>query len=239
MRADDVVGSRGAPTARRRRAGPPAEGHPTFWHRARSSAPSGTTVSSATGVSSASRIATTPPRPTPTPSTPPLRCWTGASSASASGSPRQPCTTSPRHVGGVFSPGFAVHGRAGEAPLQVSAVSRPSAECLVAGACSEGPARGFRYLRARTPSPASAPKPAHPGPGRPPGAKNRHRAPRYVEKTVTKDPQGRGLNKGPNSSPMLARKPASSPGQPFGTGGGSSGATTAPIDRKRLSAAFG
>jgi DDE superfamily endonuclease len=47
--------------------------------------------------------------------------------------------------------------------------------------------RGFRYLRARTPSPASAPKPAHPGPGRPPGAKNRHRAPRYdVGKTVTR-----------------------------------------------------
>jgi hypothetical protein len=39
----------------------------------------------------------------------------------------------------VFSPGFAVHGRAREASLQVSAVSRPSAECLLAGACSEGP----------------------------------------------------------------------------------------------------
>src|SRR3954449_13440749 len=39
----------------------------------------------------------------------------------------------------VFSPGFAVHGRAREASLQVSAVSRPSAECLLAAACSEGP----------------------------------------------------------------------------------------------------
>src|SRR4051794_4934269 len=39
--------------------------------------------------------------------------------------------------------------------------------------------RGFRYLRAKTPCPASAPKPAHPGPGRPPGVTNRHRAPRY------------------------------------------------------------
>ena len=39
----------------------------------------------------------------------------------------------------VFSPGFAVHGRAREAFLQLSAVSRPSAECLLAGACSEGP----------------------------------------------------------------------------------------------------
>jgi DDE superfamily endonuclease len=47
--------------------------------------------------------------------------------------------------------------------------------------------RGFRYLRARNPSPASAPKPAHPGPGRPPGVKNQHRAPRYdVGKTATR-----------------------------------------------------
>src|SRR3954468_24742032 len=49
--------------------------------------------------------------------------------------------------------------------------------------------RGFRYLRAKTSCPASAPNPAHPGPGRPPGLKNRHRAPRYdVGKTVTRDP---------------------------------------------------
>jgi len=39
--------------------------------------------------------------------------------------------------------------------------------------------RGFRYLRAKTPSPARAPKPVHPGPGRPPGMKNRQPAPRY------------------------------------------------------------
>ncbi len=39
----------------------------------------------------------------------------------------------------VFSLGFAVHGRVREAFLQVSTVSRPSAECLLAGACSEGP----------------------------------------------------------------------------------------------------
>src|SRR5437763_737036 len=47
--------------------------------------------------------------------------------------------------------------------------------------------RGFRYLRRKTSAPASAPKPAHPGPGRPLGSRNRHRAPRYdVGKTVTK-----------------------------------------------------
>src|SRR3954454_12092670 len=48
--------------------------------------------------------------------------------------------------------------------------------------------RGFRYLRAKTPGPASAPKPAHPGPGRPPGVSNRQRAPRYdVGKITTRD----------------------------------------------------
>jgi hypothetical protein len=39
--------------------------------------------------------------------------------------------------------------------------------------------RGFRNLHAKTPSPARAPKPATPGPGRPPGSKNRRLAPRH------------------------------------------------------------
>jgi hypothetical protein len=39
--------------------------------------------------------------------------------------------------------------------------------------------RGFRHLRAKTTQPASAPKPCRPGPGRPPGERNRHRAPRH------------------------------------------------------------
>jgi hypothetical protein len=34
--------------------------------------------------------------------------------------------------------------------------------------------RGFRHLRAKLPVPAGAPKPSRPGPGRPPGSKNRH-----------------------------------------------------------------
>jgi hypothetical protein len=47
--------------------------------------------------------------------------------------------------------------------------------------------RGFRYLCAKTPCPASAPKPTHPGPGRPPGVTNRHRAARYdVGKTAAR-----------------------------------------------------
>ncbi|MFF2149346.1 NF041680 family putative transposase [Kitasatospora sp. NPDC058190] len=48
--------------------------------------------------------------------------------------------------------------------------------------------RGFRNLRAATLHPARAPKPGKPGPGRPPGSKNRRPAPRYdVGKTVKRD----------------------------------------------------
>jgi DDE superfamily endonuclease len=39
--------------------------------------------------------------------------------------------------------------------------------------------RGFRRIRAMTTCPASAPKPGKPGPGRPPGSKNRHPATRH------------------------------------------------------------
>ncbi|WP_323188038.1 NF041680 family putative transposase [Streptomyces sp. NBC_01264] len=39
--------------------------------------------------------------------------------------------------------------------------------------------RGFRNIRTATGSPAGAPKPARPGPGRPPGSKNRHPAARH------------------------------------------------------------
>src|SRR5918994_990914 len=47
--------------------------------------------------------------------------------------------------------------------------------------------RGFRHLRAKINQPAHAPKPCHPGPGRPPGVGNRHRATRYdVGKTITR-----------------------------------------------------
>ncbi|MDG4759259.1 NF041680 family putative transposase [Micromonospora sp. WMMD710] len=39
--------------------------------------------------------------------------------------------------------------------------------------------RGFRHLRAKATCPAGAPKPARPGPGRPPGRRNTHPTPRY------------------------------------------------------------
>jgi hypothetical protein len=45
--------------------------------------------------------------------------------------------------------------------------------------------RGFRNIRATLPCLAGAPKPGKPGPGRPPGSKNRRPAPRYdVGKTT-------------------------------------------------------
>jgi len=48
--------------------------------------------------------------------------------------------------------------------------------------------RGFRNIRTTLPCPAGAPKPAKPGPGRPPGSKNRRPAPRHdVGKTTRRD----------------------------------------------------
>ncbi len=48
--------------------------------------------------------------------------------------------------------------------------------------------RGFRNIRATLPCPAGAPKPGKPGPGRPPGSKNRRPAPRRdVGKTTRRE----------------------------------------------------
>jgi hypothetical protein len=48
--------------------------------------------------------------------------------------------------------------------------------------------RGFRNIRATMPCPAAVPQPARPGPGRPPGSKNRRPAPRHdVGKTVKRE----------------------------------------------------
>jgi hypothetical protein len=61
--------------------------------------------------------------------------------------------------------------------------------------------RGFRSIRQTLPALASAPKPGQPGPGRPPGSKNRHPATRHdVGKTVKRagtlnDPRKRLNNK--------------------------------------------
>jgi hypothetical protein len=48
--------------------------------------------------------------------------------------------------------------------------------------------RGFRNIRVTMPCPAGAPKPGKPGPGRPPGSKNRRPAPRHdVGKTTRRE----------------------------------------------------
>jgi hypothetical protein len=48
--------------------------------------------------------------------------------------------------------------------------------------------RAFRNIRPTSTLPASAPKPSRPGPGRPPGSRNRHPTPSYdVGKTVKRD----------------------------------------------------
>ena len=48
--------------------------------------------------------------------------------------------------------------------------------------------RGFRNIHATLPRPAGAPKPGKPGPGRPPGSRNRRPAPRYdVGKTTRRE----------------------------------------------------
>jgi DDE superfamily endonuclease len=48
--------------------------------------------------------------------------------------------------------------------------------------------RGFRNIRATIPCPAGAPKPGKPGPGRPPGSRNRRPAPRHdVGKTTKRE----------------------------------------------------
>ena len=48
--------------------------------------------------------------------------------------------------------------------------------------------RGFRNIRPTSPLPARAPKPSRPGPGRPPGSRNRHPATSHnVGKTVKRD----------------------------------------------------
>jgi DDE superfamily endonuclease len=54
--------------------------------------------------------------------------------------------------------------------------------------------RGFRNLRPKTTHPASAPKPSRPGPGRPPGSRNKQQAPRHDPgkntKTDITEPKG-------------------------------------------------
>ena len=67
--------------------------------------------------------------------------------------------------------------------------------------------RGFRNIRQTLPDLAGAPKPGKPGPGRPPGSKNRHPAIRHdVGKTVKRDePKKETAEEGLNKSLESAR----------------------------------
>ncbi|MEU5389561.1 NF041680 family putative transposase [Kitasatospora cineracea] len=69
--------------------------------------------------------------------------------------------------------------------------------------------RGFRNLRPKAACPAGAPKPSRPGPGRPPGRKNTHPAPRHDVHTARKT--------GP-IKPSAKKKPEFSDPRPRRTG---------------------
>jgi hypothetical protein len=58
--------------------------------------------------------------------------------------------------------------------------------------------RGFRHLRAKMPMPASAPKPTRPGPGRPPGSRNRH--------VATHPPVGKSQHQSQTANPKPSKK---------------------------------
>ena len=80
--------------------------------------------------------------------------------------------------------------------------------------------RGFRALHGTLPVLTAAPKPGKPGPGRPPGSKNRHPATRHdVGKTVKRDqpskktPQAEGLNNKLRSRRSWPRWPRSPRGR--------------------------
>ena len=55
--------------------------------------------------------------------------------------------------------------------------------------------RGFRNIRAQSPCPAEAPKPSRPGPERPPGTRNRHRATRHDVGRVLATESGPGAGR--------------------------------------------
>ncbi|MGW2841049.1 NF041680 family putative transposase [Streptomyces sp. NPDC001493] len=62
--------------------------------------------------------------------------------------------------------------------------------------------RAFRHLRPKAACPAGAPKPSHPGPGRPPGIRNKQPTTRYDVHTAGKpDPTKRRTKKAPSPRP--------------------------------------
>jgi hypothetical protein len=65
--------------------------------------------------------------------------------------------------------------------------------------------RGFRHLRAKTPSPAGAPKPSRPGPGRPAGRTNTHPTRRYHVHLTTGDTRQQRTKKTKSTNPRPRR----------------------------------
>jgi hypothetical protein len=67
--------------------------------------------------------------------------------------------------------------------------------------------RGFRHLRAKAPPVTGAPKPSRPGPGRPPGRRNNHPAPRHDVHTATTATSARTTTKKPQTKKSANPRP--------------------------------
>jgi DDE superfamily endonuclease len=67
--------------------------------------------------------------------------------------------------------------------------------------------RGFRHLHAKSPSPAQAPKPSRPGPGRPPGRRNHRPTPRHDVYTATGLTSPKTTTKKPKSNKPANPRP--------------------------------
>jgi hypothetical protein len=65
--------------------------------------------------------------------------------------------------------------------------------------------RGFRHLHAKTATPAAAPKPSRPGPGRPPGRANTQPAPRYDVHVVRNNTSRAEAKKAKSTNPRPRR----------------------------------
>jgi hypothetical protein len=81
------------------------------------------------------------------------------------------------------------------------------------GSPQAGVRRGFRNIRAHLACPTRVPKPRGAGHGRPPGSKNKHRAPRYdVGKTVKRTETLKAIGKPGRSWWIKLRRPAAQAG---------------------------
>ena len=118
------------------------------------------------------------------------------SSSSSSAGPRRCCATPPPPTGG---PGWSspAWNQLWLARPLAAAVRLPWQPAVPAAEMTPGRVRAeFRCAREAAGTPASAPKPARPGPGRPKGSKNKRKAPRQ--------PVGKRNRKHPKRTPKTA-----------------------------------